>query len=73
MKCIIHINQHVIRNNSKHGLNDPCVTVKTYKSNEYFTSVEIVGPSKIVTTNKPLSCGAKVWIETKYKHIKGTI
>jgi len=41
------------------------LTVKTYKSNEYGNEVEILGPCKIVyRPDNPLSCGAKVWIET---------
>lgn len=66
MKKYIHVNQHKIRNNSKHNKNEPVLTVKTYKSNDYGHEVKIDGPCKIVyRPNKPLSCGAKVWIETK--------
>ena len=62
----IHINQHKIRSNKKHNLNEPVITVKTSKSNDYGHEVEILGPSKIVySPDKPLSCGAKVWIETE--------
>ena len=62
----IHINQHKIRSNKKHGLNEPVITVKTSASNTYAHSVDIKGPSKIVySPDKPLSCGAKVWVETR--------
>lgn len=65
MKTIIHVNQHVIKSNGKTGERNPTLTVKTYKSNTYASEVEILGPSKIVySPDKPLSCGAKVWIET---------
>lgn len=65
MKTIIHVNQHVIKANAKNGTNDPVLTVKTYRSNEYCHEVEILGPSKVIySPDKPLSCGAKVWIET---------
>lgn len=65
MKTIIHVNQHVIKSNAKSGERKPTLTVKTYKSNNYASEVEILGPSKIVySPDKPLSCGAKVWIET---------
>ena len=65
MKKRIHINQHKIRSNKKHNLNEPVITVKTSKSNNYAHEVEIQGPSKVVySPDKPLSCGAKVWIET---------
>jgi hypothetical protein len=66
MKTIIHVNQHVIKANAKTGRNDPVLTVKTYKTNTYAHEVDILGPSKVVySPDKPLSCGAKVWIETE--------
>jgi len=66
MKTIVHVNQHVIKANRKSGDVEPPLTVKTYKSNQYATSVRIDGPSRIVyRPDKPLSCGAHVWIETR--------
>jgi hypothetical protein len=66
MKTIIHVNQHQIRHNHKHGTRDPVLTVKTYKSNDYAHEVQVKGDSKIVySPDKPLSCGARVWIETE--------
>jgi len=66
MKTIIHVNQHVIKKNAKTGSNDPVLTVKTYKENRYAHEVIIHGPSKVVySADKPLSCGARVWIETE--------
>ncbi len=65
MKTRIHVNQHKIRSNLKHNLKEPVITVKTSKSNTYAHEVSILGPSKVVyKPNKPLSCGARVWIET---------
>ena len=66
MKTIIHVNQHVVRANAKNGTTDPVLTVKTYKENKYAHEVEIKGESKVVySPDKPLSCGARVWIETQ--------
>jgi hypothetical protein len=66
MKTIVHVNQHAIRQNLKNGTDDPVITVKTYKSNTYAREVAIHGPSKVVySPDKPLSCGARVWIETE--------
>ncbi len=68
MKKIIHVNMHKIRSNKKNDTNDPVITVKTYKSNNYAHEVDIQGPSKIVySKDKPLPCGARVWIETEEK------
>ena len=66
MKTRIHVNQHKIRSNIKHNLKEPVITVKTSKSNTYAHEVNIKGPSKVIySPDKPLSCGAKVWIETE--------
>lgn len=66
MKTIVHVHQARIRANLKNGTNDPVLTVKTYKSNQYAHEVEILGPSKLVySPDKPLSCGARVWVETQ--------
>lgn len=60
MKTVIHVNQHAIRRGD-----DKTITVKTYKDNRYAREVAINGPSRVVySPDKPLSCGAKVWIET---------
>ncbi len=62
----IHINQHVIRSNGKTGARDPVVTIKAGGRNIYADEVTIHGTSSVVySPDKPLSCGAKVWIETR--------
>jgi len=64
-KTIIHVNQHVIRSNHKTGNREPVLSVKQGKKNTYAHEVEILGPSRVVySPDKPLSCGARVWIET---------
>jgi len=66
MKKRIHVNQHVIRANRKKGKTDPVLTVKTYKSNDYCHEAIIDGPCRVIySPNKPLPCGAQVWIETE--------
>jgi hypothetical protein len=65
MRKYIHVNQHVIKRNSKTGGRDAPLTIKTYKDNVYAHRVYIDGPCEIVySPDKPLSCGAKVWIQT---------
>ena len=65
IKKVIHINQHIIKRNAKTGEREPVITVKTYKDNRYAKEVYVDGPCKIIySPDKPLSCGAKVWIET---------
>ena len=66
MKSYIHVNQHKIRSNRKTGSKEPVITVRNYLGNRYAKEVRIMGPCKIVyRPEKPLSCGAQVWIETE--------
>ena len=71
MKTIIHVNQHVIHKNTKHGTDDPCLTIKTYKSNHYAKEAIILDKDGnevarvVYRPHKPLSCGARCWIETQ--------
>jgi hypothetical protein len=73
MKTIIHVNQHAVKRNAKNGTTDPVLTVKTYKSNNYAHTVKILVPSQVVyRPGKPLSCGARVWIETEAEVVTST-
>ena len=68
MKTYIHVNQHKIRANKKHGPNEPVLTVKRGKENTYCHEVKVLGPSTVVYggNDKPLlSCGARVVIMTE--------
>jgi hypothetical protein len=68
MKTIVHVNQHNVRHNLKTGDTLPVLTVKTYKSNTYAHEVAIKGESRVVySPDKPLSCGARVWLETPHE------
>ena len=70
MKTRIHVNQHNIRANVK-GADLPVITVKDYKSNRKTNQADILSAdgdvvaSIIYSPEKPLSCGARVWIETE--------
>lgn len=75
MKKIIHVNQHKIRKNLKEGTDEPVLTVKTYKDNNYAheavlkTKDGTIVAHVIYSPNKPLSCGARVWIEIETEDI----
>ena len=69
MKKIIHVNQHKIKSNTKNKTDEPVLTVKTYKDNTYAHEAilktkdgSVIG-RVIYSPHKPLSCGARVWIE----------
>lgn len=65
----LHVNQHNIKANAK-GASLPVLTVKDSKQNRKCNRAMIKDDNgNIVATliyrpEKPLSCGAKVWIET---------
>ena len=70
MKKIIHVNQHVLKKNTKQGTDAPVLTVKTYKSNDYAHEAVITDKDGseiarvVYRPHDPLSCGARCWIET---------
>jgi hypothetical protein len=70
-KKVIHVNQHLIKKNQKAGTELPVLTVKTYKTNEYAHEAIILGNGGeevarvIYRPQKPLSCGATCWVETR--------
>ena len=53
MKKYIHVNQHKIRANKKHGTNEPVITIKEGRKNTYCHTVEI-SPSKVSYGTKNL-------------------
>jgi hypothetical protein len=75
MKKIIHVNQHKIRKNTKEGTDEPVLSVKTYKENNYAHEAVLktkdgVEIGKVIyRPHKPLSCGARVWIEFDTENI----
>ena len=65
---IIHVNQQIIRQNSKYGSNAPVFRIQNGYDDptpKYAREVIFNGSSKTVySPDKPLKCGAKVWIES---------
>lgn len=57
-KAIIHVHQQNIRK----GL--PSVIVRRRGKSRRFRDIEIAGPSRMVHSDVPDSCGARVWIVT---------
>lgn len=68
MKTIIHVNKAVISHNVKYKTKYPVYRVLKNSKAFYCNSVTITGKVKGVTGfDKPLKCGAKVWMETSGK------
>ena len=73
MKTLIHVNQHNVRHNKKNpdGELRPPLTIKDYKQNRkgFEADIKDAEGNKVATfisrPNKPLACGATVWVETQ--------
>ena len=71
-KTIIHVNQHIIKANTKNAENNPPLTIKTYKQGHNGHEVDILDAqgnpvARVVhRAHEPLSCGARVWIEADF-------
>ena len=62
---VIHVNQHIIKANRKTGERTPPLTMKSYDKNVKATEISIDGKARVIySPDKPLPCGAVVWIET---------
>ena len=67
----IHVNRNRMASNAKRGTTEPVITVKKGSSNRYGNRVDILDAignivaSVVYSPDKPLSCGAKVWIQTE--------
>ena len=60
----VYINRHVVAANRKNGVSDPPITVVRGRVRERGHSVDLSGRVRVVyRPDKPLSCGATVWIE----------
>lgn len=61
----LHVDQHRVRQNTKDGGNRPVVTVQALGGPYKGHRAHIDGPSELVyAADSPLSCGARVWVET---------
>lgn len=75
IKTIVHVNQHIIRRNKTHGESEPPLSIRERGKTRRADEVAIHGAdgevaAKVVySPDKPLSCGARVWIES----VDGTI
>jgi hypothetical protein len=60
----LHVNRHVLAANRRHGRNDPAVSLQQRGRSTRCRRVRIEGPSEVIHADKPLSCGARVYVQT---------
>jgi hypothetical protein len=65
-KTIVHVNQHMLKYNQKHGTEFPVLTVK-HRGKTYYAHEVIYHhhSTTMYRPHNPLSCGAVCWVETQ--------
>lgn len=64
----VYIDRHIIKANTKTDDKKPPISIRQGGKVTKAWEVEFTGPAKLVyRPEKPLSCGATVWIETKHE------
>ena len=62
----VHVNQHVVRRNKRCGEHAPPLRIIRKGKSEPAWEVELIGKARVVySPDKPLKCGARVWIEAE--------
>lgn len=61
----LHVDRRVIAQNRKNGTNEPAITIQTSRGAIKAWRVNVQGPCTFIQSTKPLSCGARLWVETR--------
>lgn len=62
----LHVDRRVIASDRKNGTHEPALTIQTSKGSIKATRLTVHGPSSFIyRPDKPLSCGARAWLETR--------
>lgn len=66
----LHVDQARVRANKKNGTELPVITIQA-KGGPYKARVAVISGPSILRMGDPLSCGARVWVETTAKVTTG--
>ena len=61
----VNVNVRVIQSNRKYGKDDPPIRISRGRRITYAREVKVGEGRFVYSPDKPLKCGAKVWIETE--------
>lgn len=61
----LHVDRRIIAQNRKSGADEPAITIQTSRGSVKARRVNIQGPCTFIQSAKPLSCGARLWVETR--------
>lgn len=57
MRHVVHVHQQKLRNG------EPCIIDRTYRGSTHHRELTIPAGAKIIQSDTPDRCGARVWIE----------
>lgn len=63
---ILHVNRQLIAKNAKHLTCRPTIIIRQGRRRVMARHVELAGPSQLRGDAGQLSCGARVWLETRH-------
>ena len=55
MKAQIFVNRHKVRENKKHGINQPCIGIRTYKGSQYAKRIKLHNDWELTKRRQPLN------------------
>jgi hypothetical protein len=63
----VTVNRHIVKANEKHGRSDPPFSIlRSGQPVERAKRIKLIGdPELVYRPEKPLKCGARVWLEAK--------
>lgn len=61
----VNVNLSVIRANARHGKDDPPIRISRGRKIQYCREVKVGEGRFVYSPDKPLSCGARLWFETR--------
>ena len=61
----VHVDRRIMAQNKRDGTNLPALTIQTSKGSIKARRVKLFEPTELLQVEKPLSCGARAYIETR--------
>lgn len=60
----LHVDRRIMAQNKRDDKNAPALTIQTSSGSIKARSITILGVAHLIQSEKPLSCGARAWVET---------
>lgn len=61
----LHVDRRIMAQNRINGTNKPALTIQTSKGSIKAKDITVYGITHLIQSERPLSCGARAWVETR--------